>query len=90
MVMALYHDQSVKYLNKACQSLIGALMFEREEDLKYWGDTTPMVEVIVSNTNSNISSTKKEEKEQIKIPHQFDPLMTMLTDEQMDHRIDTF
>lgn len=77
-VAALYHDQSVEYLHKARQSLIGALMFEREEDLKRWGDIEPMVDIVHYNNN--------QRKEEVV----FDPIMMVLTKEEMERRIDTF
>ena len=73
-IAALYHDQSVEYLNKARQCLIGALMFEREEDLKRWGDSEPMVERISNGVDAQ----------------SFEPFMNLLTDEEMNKRIDTF
>jgi hypothetical protein len=85
-IAALYHDQSVEYLNKARASLIGALMFEREEDLKRWADTEPMVEAISRSSRSSQSSNKQANLE----TQVFDPLMTMLTDDQVKRRMETF
>ncbi len=77
-VAALFHDQSVDYLHKARQSLIGALMFEREEDLKRWGDIEPMVDIVHYNNY--------QRREEVV----FDPIMMVLTKEEMERRMDTF
>ncbi len=74
-IAALYHDQYVEYLNKARQCLIGALMFEREEDLKRWGDSEPMVDRISNGINDE---------------QQFDPFMNLLNDEEKEKRMNTF
>mmetsp|Transcript_20528 Transcript_20528/g.23248 ORF Transcript_20528/g.23248 Transcript_20528/m.23248 type:complete len:575 (-) Transcript_20528:37-1761(-) len=79
-INALYHDQSVEYLHKARQSLIGAMMFEREEDMKQWADNEPMVEAFSELSDSS-------EFDQIK---PFDPFMVMLTPEQRNRRMKTF
>lgn len=78
-IAALYHDQSVEYLNRARKSLISALMFEQEEDLRRWADILPMVDVI-----NNVSSEEQLQTEA------FDPLMVMLTDEEKQRRAQTF
>ena len=74
---ALYHDQSVEYLNRSRKSLIKALMFEQEEDMKRWSEQDTMVEIV---TNCASASAAKS----------FKPIMSMLTPELMERRIDTF
>lgn len=74
-IAALYHDQSVEYLNKARKCLIRALMFEREEDLKRWGESDPMVERMSSGINN---------------VEQFVPLMNFLTSAEKEKRMNTF
>ena len=89
-VAALYHDQSVAYLHRARKSFISALMFEREEDLRRWGDLEPMVDIVVnSSSNSNSNSNHEEEEWRCKL-ETFDPIMTKLTKEEMERRVDTF
>mmetsp|Transcript_22889 Transcript_22889/g.34154 ORF Transcript_22889/g.34154 Transcript_22889/m.34154 type:complete len:715 (+) Transcript_22889:65-2209(+) len=97
-IAALYHDQSVEYLSRARQSLIGALMFEREEDLRRWGNTEPMVDIICRGRDGGGDGNGDDRNGQSQsnlnlYSHElfvFAPLMNILTNEEMDRRVDTF